>query len=65
MILEYSIILPAKNLTMLGLVKGNVIQSKHVGKDLTAGLKTLVGGELKAYTEMMNEVKSHRNQTHG
>lgn len=42
---------------MLGLVKGSTIQSKHFGKDISQGFKTLVGGELKAYTEMMNEAR--------
>mgnify|MGYP002513388060 FL=1 len=42
---------------MLGLVKGITIQSKHFGKDISQGFKTLVGGELKAYTEMMNEAR--------
>ena len=40
---------------MQGLVRGSMIQSKHIGKDMAAGLKTLVGGELKGYTEMMEE----------
>ncbi|MDD5016728.1 MAG: YbjQ family protein [Eubacteriales bacterium] len=39
----------------LGLVRGSMIQSKHIGKDMMAGFKTLVGGELKGYTEMMEE----------
>ncbi len=39
----------------LGLVRGSMIQSKHLGKDIAAGFKTLVGGELKGYTEMMEE----------
>jgi uncharacterized protein YbjQ (UPF0145 family) len=43
---------------MLGLVKGSTIQSKHVGKDILQGFKTLVGGELKAYNEMMNEARA-------
>lgn len=47
-----------KQLEMLGIVKGSTIQSKHFGKDLGAGLKTLVGGELKAYTEMMEEARA-------
>ena len=42
---------------VLGLVKGNTIQSKHVGKDLMAGLKTLVGGEISEYTEMLSEAR--------
>ncbi|MCL2060222.1 MAG: YbjQ family protein [Oscillospiraceae bacterium] len=47
-----------KELKMLGLVKGSTIQSKHFGKDLTQSLKTLVGGELKAYTEMMDKART-------
>ena len=38
-----------------GLVSGNTIRAKHVGKDLMAGLKNLVGGELKGYTQLLNE----------
>lgn len=41
----------------LGIVKGAIVQSKHVGKDIMAGLNTLVGGEIKSYTEMMNEAR--------
>ena len=43
---------------MLGLVKGSTIQSKNLGRDITQSFKTLVGGELKAYTEMLNEAKA-------
>ena len=39
----------------LGLVKGNTIRAKHIGKDIIAGLRTLVGGEIKEYTKMMQE----------
>lgn len=39
----------------LGLVKGEMVQSKHVGKDLVAGLKNIVGGEVKSYTKMISE----------
>lgn len=42
---------------VLALVRGNTIQSKHVGKDIMAGFKQLVGGEIKEYTEMMNEAR--------
>jgi uncharacterized protein YbjQ (UPF0145 family) len=42
----------------LGLVKGSTIQSKHVGKDIMNSLKTLVGGELVGYSEMMNEARA-------
>ncbi len=47
-----------KNFEMLGLVKGSTIQSKNIGRDITQGFKTIVGGELGAYTEMMNEARS-------
>ena len=47
-----------KELEMLGMVKGSTIQSKNIGKDITQGFKTLVGGELKAYNEMMNEARA-------
>ncbi|WP_110928966.1 YbjQ family protein [Bacillus massiliglaciei] len=40
-----------------GLVRGNVVQSKHLGKDILAGLKTIVGGEINEYTEMMDEAR--------
>ena len=43
---------------MLSIVKGSTIQSKHFGKDLLQSFKTLVGGELKAYNEMMNEARA-------
>jgi len=41
----------------LGLVKGEVVQSKHFGKDFMAGMKTLIGGEIKSYTEMLQEAR--------
>ena len=47
-----------KELEMLGLVKGATIQTKHLGKDITQSFKTLVGGELTAYTEMMNDARA-------
>ncbi len=47
-----------KKTEMLGLVKGSTIQSKHIGKDLGAGFKSLVGGELKGYTQMMDEARA-------
>lgn len=51
-----------KELEMLGMVKGSTIQSKHLGKDISQGFKTLVGGELKAYTEMMNDARALATQ---
>lgn len=47
-----------KTYEILGLVKGATIQSKNIGKDFGAGLKSIVGGELKGYTEMMEEARS-------
>ncbi|MCG6486953.1 heavy metal-binding domain-containing protein [Vibrio parahaemolyticus] len=40
-----------------GVVTGNVVQSKHIGRDLMAGLKSIVGGEIRGYTEMMTEAR--------
>ena len=45
--------IPGKDLDVLGIVKGTVVQSKNFGKDL----KTLVGGEITGYTEMLNEAR--------
>ncbi|MFO1457415.1 MAG: YbjQ family protein [Steroidobacteraceae bacterium] len=42
----------------LGLVQGSTVRSKHVGRDLLAGLKNFVGGELRAYTELLNESRT-------
>ncbi len=58
MILVNTDYITGKELEMLGLVKGSTIQSKNIGKDISQGFKTLVGGELKAYTEMMNEARA-------
>jgi len=58
MILVNTDYINGKEFEMLGLVKGSTIQSKHLGKDITQSFKTLVGGELKAYNEMMNEARA-------
>lgn len=42
----------------LGLVRGNTIRAKHIGKDIMAGLRTIVGGEIKEYTEMLTEARN-------
>ena len=42
---------------ILGLVSGSVVSSKHLGKDFMAGMKTLVGGEIKGYTEMLEDAR--------
>jgi len=48
--------------THLGLVQGSTVRSKHVGRDLLAGLKNIVGGELKGYTELMQEAREEATQ---
>ncbi len=40
-----------------GVVSGSTVRAKHIGKDLLAGLKNLVGGELTGYTELLNEAR--------
>lgn len=49
--------IPGKEIEPLGLVKGTVVQSKNLGKDFMAGMKTLVGGEISGYTEMLVEAR--------
>lgn len=49
--------IPGAEVEALGLVKGTVVESKNVGKDFMAGMKGLVGGELKGYTEMLNTAR--------
>ena len=58
MILVNTDYIEGKKFEMLGLVKGSTIQSKHIGKDIGAGLKTIIGGELKGYTEMMDQARA-------
>ena len=48
---------PGKEVEPLGLAKGTVVQSKNFGKDFMAGMKTLVGGEIVGYTEMLTEAR--------
>lgn len=50
---------PGKQITeSLGVVTGNVVQSKHVGRDFMAGLKGIIGGEIVGYTEMLTEARN-------
>jgi uncharacterized protein YbjQ (UPF0145 family) len=58
MILVNTDYIPGKELEVLGLVNGSTVQSKNIARDISQGLKTLVGGELKAYTQMMNEARA-------
>lgn len=50
--------IPGKKYQALGLVKGSMIQSKHLGKDIGNVLKSVVGGELRGYSEMLNEARA-------
>ena len=58
MILVNTDYISGKKLETLSLVKGSTIQSKNLGKDISQSFKTLVGGEIKAYNEMMNEARA-------
>src|SRR5699024_6941426 len=50
---------PGKEVTeTLGLVQGSTVKAKHVGRDIGASLKTLVGGEIKGYSDLMSEARS-------
>lgn len=46
----------------LGLVQGNTVRAKHVGRDIMAGLKNIVGGELKGYTELLSDARNEATQ---
>lgn len=50
--------IPGQNYKLLGLVKGSMIQSKHLGRDIGNVLKSIVGGELRGYGEMLNEARA-------
>ena len=58
MLLTTTQTVPGRNVAEIyGVVQGSTVRSKHVGRDLMAGLKTLVGGELKGYTEMLEDAR--------
>ncbi len=57
MLLVNTDFITGKELETLGIVKGNVVQSKNLGRDFMAGVKTLVGGEITEYTEMLNQAR--------
>ena len=58
MILVNTDFISGKEFETISLVKGSTIQSKNIGKDIAQSFKTLVGGELKAYNEMMNDARA-------
>ena len=58
MILVNTDYITGKEFEMLGIVKGSTIQSRNIGKDISQVFKTMVGGELKEYNEMMNDARA-------
>ena len=58
MILVNTDFITGKEVETLSAVKGSMIQSKHLGKDIMSGFKTIVGGELTQYSEMLNEARA-------
>ena len=50
--------IPGREFEALDIVKGNVVQTKNVGRDFMALMKTLVGGEIESYSEMLNEARA-------
>ena len=49
--------IPGREYEVISLVKGNIVQSKHIGRDIAAGFKTIIGGEIRGYTEMLSEAR--------
>lgn len=58
MILVNTDFVSGKEVETLSVVKGSTIQSKNIGRDIMAGLKTIIGGELDGYSEMLNEARA-------
>ena len=46
-----------KKLETIGIVRGSVVRTKHIGRDIMAGFRTIIGGEIKGYTDMLNEAR--------
>ncbi|RZN46149.1 hypothetical protein EF808_05680 [archaeon] len=63
MIITTTFTVPGKEIDeVIGIVRGNTIRAKHLGKDIVAGFRNLVGGELKEYTEMITEARDEAIQ---
>lgn len=58
MILVNTDFVSRKEIRTLGMVKGSTIRSRHIGKDILSGIKSVVGGELTSYQEMINEARA-------
>lgn len=54
--------IPGREFEVLGLAMGSTVQSKHIGKDIGASFKDIVGGELKSYTEMLDDARKQSLQ---
>ena len=50
--------IPGKTYTVLGTAIGNIVRTKHIGRDIMAGLKSIVGGEVGSYTELLAEART-------
>ena len=58
MILSNTESVPGKTITeFFGVVTGSTVRAKHIGRDFMAGLKNLIGGELKGYTELLGDAR--------
>ena len=58
MILVNTDYISGKQIETLGIVKGTTVQSKHLGSDIMASFKTIVGGQLESYTQMLNDARA-------
>ncbi len=58
MIIVNTDFITGKDIETLGIVKGSIVQSKNIGRDLMSSFKTIVGGELKSYSDMLNEARA-------
>ena len=57
MIVTTADVIPVQAVQVLGLVRGNIVTSKNIGRDLMAGMKSIVGGEIVSYTQMTDEAR--------
>ena len=57
MIVTTADIVPGTRVQLLGLVRGNIVFSKNIGRDMMAGFKSMVGGEIQTWTDMTNEAR--------
>jgi uncharacterized protein YbjQ (UPF0145 family) len=63
MIMTNTETIPGMRITrFLGLVQGNTIRARHVGRDIMAGFKAMVGGEIKSYTELLTQARSEATE---